>query len=163
MAHYATFATEIDYETKREEIKKRIKRAEKAYLYYQKVSVVLEKFDGKKLTKREIDKIKKETGYDVYLENPSSNLYYLVTGFEEERHRLFLGYDKIFNNEKFQKDYSVPFQNDKPYTEGLKEGLKKLRGLVNRYNKLLEKQRELVKDAKELNMEFDFDILAVER
>lgn len=163
MSNYVNYAKEIDYETKKNEIKERIKNSLYAYTYYQKVSVVLKQFDGKKITKRELDKIKKETGYDVYIENPCTNQYYLVTGFGEERHRLFLGYDKIFNNEKFQKDYSVPFQNDKPYTEGLKEGLKKLRGLVNRYNKLLEKQRELVKDAKGLNMEFDFDILAVER
>lgn len=131
--------------------------------YYDEIMNAMAQFDGKKLTKTHMNKLSEIVGYTVQLSNPCSNLHYLTFDNNSEPFRIFIGYSLVYDHKKVLEDSQGIYQNTKECILKYKEALKKIPSFVKRYNTLLEKNKALVEDSKSIGMEYDFDVLCVER
>lgn len=164
MPKFVQYAKPIDLNKIRLDVEERITSLKFNYQVYGKLLPVLKKWDGKKITKRLQDAVARETGYKVRLDQRLSRQNYLEVEDEKagQSCRTFIGYEGVFDYQRYAEDHSKADQNCKPIYEKLEKALNKLPQFVNRYNELLTASQELVKDACKVGMEYDFDILTKE-
>jgi hypothetical protein len=165
MPGFVQYAKPIDLNKIRLDVEERITSLKFNYQVYQELLPVLKKWDGKKITKRLQDAIARETGYKVRLDQRIIRQRYLEIENEKsgQKCRTFIGYDDVFDYERYTEEHSKADQNCKPVYEKLERARNKLPQFVNKYNELLTASQKLVECACEVGMDYDFDILAKER
>jgi hypothetical protein len=155
---YVDFAKPLDYETKRRDTWHRIKNMEKQVRLWESLKVPLKKWDGKKLTKRTETALTKELGTEVRFSFAHGLCY---VHLDDER--IFIGHSLVLDYNKTIEDQQSVYDNCQDTADRLNKGLDKLEEMVDRYNELLKAQRDLVKESKKYAMEFDFDIVCLNK
>lgn len=165
MPGFVQHAKPINLNKIRLDVEDRITSLKFNYHVYEKLLLVLKRWDGKKITKRLQDAVAKETGYKVRLDQRITRQRYLEIEDEKsgQKCRTFIGYGDVFDYGRYTEEHSKPDQNCKPIYEKLERARNKLPQLVNMYNELLAASQRLVEDACEVGLDYDFDILAKER
>jgi hypothetical protein len=153
---YVNFAKPLDYETKRSDVCRRIKNMEKQVRLWDLLKECLERWDGKKLTKRTETALTKELGTEVRFSFVSGLCYVHI-----DDERVFIGHSMVLDYNKTIKDQQTVYNNCQDTADRLNKGLDKLEEMVDRYNELLKAQQALVDKSKKYAMQFDFDILCI--
>jgi hypothetical protein len=160
---YITFAKPIDVNQEVVKISQRIQDANRDRTILVVLALKLKTFQGKPITKR-LETFLNNLGpvYSYRIERIASlvNLNVYKEGIKIVQ--VFLAYqDKNVYDETFLLDHNN-FKAQGLYLEKLQNGLAKIPEFVTRYNDLLEKGKALVEDAKQVELEYEFDILSRE-
>ena len=157
---YVQFVKPVELGNMVDMIQKRIAHYETSYAVYIRVLEVLKPFEGKQFTRRIETAVKKALpGYRIYQDGIASMTHLNVwEGDEKLSFLLCYDSDPYFRMENFLKHNNyMDFPN---LVDKLKQGLVMLPIFIDRYNEILKDAQELVVDATQCGMEYDFDFLA---
>lgn len=169
MGGYAQFAKPISLEKTLQDVQTRIDKLQYRYDTFHSLIPHLKKFDGKKVTKRIETALKAAFPEDrVHLRYIASMVYvdFIGKGKEyDDRESFFICYtsNDTYVEEDFTHKHNGDIENILECIKKLKQALIEAPALVERYNKILKEAQVIVEDAEKVGMEYDFDIICLNR
>jgi hypothetical protein len=161
---YIQFVKPLDLHDLIVSIQSRVNNYQRNYEIFQKIVVVLKKFEGKNVTKRIQTALKEAMpGYNIYLKSIASMTNIEVWGgdieYQNGPHILLCYNDHpIYSEDTFVNKHNSGFADVPSTIEKLKQGLVNAPALVDRFNQILKDAQELEAEAKKYELEYDFDI-----
>ena len=168
-AGYVQFAKPIVLNDTLQNLQKRIDHLQYRYDTFHSLIPVLKKFDGKKVTKRIETALKEAFPEDrIHFRYIASMTYIDVIGKGKEyddKESFFVCYasSDTYVEEDFAHKHNGDIECILECIKKLKQGLIEAPTLVERYNKILKEAQVLVVDAEKVGMEYDFDIISLNR
>ena len=151
-----TFKDKLTVSTVKEDIRKTINTLEEDYCLVERITKALEKYNGKKFTRRITNKVSEELnlriGYTdqfnspqlvIYLSNTSKNITFYI------RETIEKG---VWDHATFVKNHFRSYEGNLETAKIMKKSLTKVGSMVKRYNALLKEAQELVSEAEDLKL-----------
>jgi len=173
MSGYIQYAKPVILDEVLRNTQKRIDNLQYRYDSFQKIIPILKKFEGKKVSKRIQTALQEAFPQDhIYLSSIASMEHVEIRGKDmdyNDRVSFLLCYlsdhsDKgIYHEETFIKDRNGDIGNILECIQKLNQGLIEAPKQVERYNQILQEAKALGEDATKVGLEYELDIVYLNR